>query len=609
MASNTPKNKMADLKYLIENELFITRPLISTDKFISYCKERGIRTSKQQLEQFENLGVFYPISRVRFPKIKTKIEYVDNGKSYRNLGELIEGEEWSGYIREKYEHFWFERGDAKDWLEQGLMWDPASQPFQAWETFKDENNYRYIENFYSIFQCYSLYNLIRFTRFELGAEWLVSYSDEDFEQLKRRASDWAKMAISHYQENGIRGEAAPALCQILSNRYFPKTQSDKRYIKLSCSTPYHEWDWDEYCRNWDAKSVLADIDISIDAVEQLHRLVTINARSVDPLKRWYELISFVSVEEKKKLHGNALLAQTLYSMEQMIRLFYEELTGTKLYPPDESPSWTKDKYYGDDVTQSELQYLEFLTNKYRLNPRPKLILVVEGHGEYEQFPRLSKELLGYSFEKLGIEVVNIRGVGNFTGRKKTDRYGALERFIDNYHNRQTIVFVVLDNEGDVQTIKRRLIQAPSKYYDRRTITKDEYINIWDKNIELDNFSCDEIAQAMTELASGIHTFEANEITECERCFTHKGGDTLQELFNEKTGEKLSKTKLLKILFGFIVSSPENEFDENGVSKRPVVQLIEKVIELATINHQPTTLDVWRRNQESGYLGEIIKHRN
>lgn len=233
MVSKILAKKMPNLKYLIENELVIICPLISSDKFISYCRDRGVRISREQLEQFEKLGIFYPIVRARFPKIKKKIEYVDNGKRYRDLGVLKDGEKWSGEIVEEYEHFWFERGDAKDWLEEGFLWDPSSQPFQSWDTFKDENNYRFIESFYSIFQCYALYNLIRITRFELGAEWLVSCSREVIEQRIREVSEWANIAISSNRTSGIRGESAALLCQIISNRYFPKTQTDRRFLKLS----------------------------------------------------------------------------------------------------------------------------------------------------------------------------------------------------------------------------------------------------------------------------------------------------------------------------------------------------------------------------------------
>jgi hypothetical protein len=63
---------------------------------------------------------------------------------------------------------------------------------------------------------------------------------------------------------------------------------------------------------------------------------------------------------------------------------------------------------------------------------------------------------------------------------------------------------------------------------------------------------------------------------------------------------------LNILFGFIISHPENEFDADSKAKRPVVQVIEKVRELAAKNYPPDTQDTWRKNQESGLFGDPIK---
>ena len=111
------------------------------------------------------------------------------------------------------------------------------------------------------------------------------------------------------------------------------------------------------------------------------------------------------------------------------------------------------KVKSDLQQRLEAEGFEFLTNEYHLNPKPKLILIVEGNGEEEQFPRLSKKLFGYSFSKLGIEVVNIRGVAGFTGRKGLDQYGALEKFIDYYWS-------LVNSEVDKQLkIKEELIST------------------------------------------------------------------------------------------------------------------------------------------------------
>jgi hypothetical protein len=254
------------------------------------------------------------------------------------LGILKDGEEWSGDIKEEYAYFEFQKEYAMSWLEEGHLWEPASRPFQAWETFKDEKGYRETESFYSIFQCYTLYNLIRVTKIELRAE----------------------KVISLYQNNRIRGEAFVATCQVISNRYFPKTQSDRRTIRVSHPSYYSNWDWFAYCRNWNAKAVLNDLGMTIGELKDLQELVVADAKFVDPLEQWYGLISFVSVEQKKKLKGTALLAQTLYSMEHMLRLFYEEVTGNTLLSPDESPSWKRfswDEVPGND-SRKLLEYLQ-----------------------------------------------------------------------------------------------------------------------------------------------------------------------------------------------------------------------------------------------------------
>lgn len=603
-----PINEKINLEYIIKNESFRTNPFLSTDRFISYCKDCGITTSKEQLEQFEKLGLLYPIARVQNPKIKIKVEYINEGKAYRELGILKEGEEWSGDTQEDYVYFSFGE-DSNIWLKEGFLWEPSSRPFQKWKTFFDEN--RNVENFYSIFQCYSLYNLIQSTECcHIGFEWWVAYDDETINKLIGDISSWSKLTIDSLKKNGIRGEKAVAICQIISNRYFPLTQSDKRTIQVVGNEKFYQYkNWHEYCRNWDVQKVLLDIGISIDELKDLQEQVARDAIDIDPLERWYDLINFVSIEKKKKLKGKALFAQTLHSMEKMLRFFYEDLKGIKLPSPDELYNDWKERRYGKDVTNDELQYLEFLANEYHLNPRPNLILVVEGEGEEKQFPRLAKELFGVSFPILGIEVINIHGIGNFEGKKSIEPYGALEKFIDYHHHRQTIVFVVLDNEDlRVSQIIKRLIHKLSKHHPKRRVTKAEYIHLWKKNIEFDNFSNEEIAGAMTELCEKRYTFQDDEIENCKKLFSNKKGNPLGEFFGKKVGYSLCKPKLLNILFGYIISNSGSKLDSDGKVKKPIVEVMQRIIKLALDNSycQPHSRDTWEWNQESGYFGDPIK---
>jgi hypothetical protein len=94
---------LPDLKYLIEKELFINCRLFTTDRFISHCRDLGIDTSSDQLEQFEKLGIFYPFARVSYP------------------------EKMNGFV-----DVWSQKELALEWLREGQIWEPSSREFQKW---------------------------------------------------------------------------------------------------------------------------------------------------------------------------------------------------------------------------------------------------------------------------------------------------------------------------------------------------------------------------------------------------------------------------------------------------------------------------------------------
>jgi hypothetical protein len=560
------------LRYLVKNELYVICGLLRADDFISYCKQRDLAVSRERLEQLEKLGVLYPVARVRRPKIKIKLERGENGTRY--LGVLEEGEEWHGETKEKYAHFSFKREHAETWFNEGLLWEPSSRLFEAWKNYRDENGEDYTESYYSIFQCYPLCWITSSTTIPLGLEFFVSPSEEEIKNFVHDISGVATKEIESLQGCRPESERVVSLCQVISNRYFPRTQSDRRQTFVSISGEHYRWSWHEYSRTWNAQKVLEDLRVSIEEVKNWQEFLSTRASACDPLANWYDLVSFISVEQKKRLKGKPLLAQSLYAMEEMLRLFYLELTGIELFPPDESPMWKKDDFLGEGVTKNELRHLEFLTNRYHLNPRPKLILVVEGTGEENELPRLAKNF-GLPLPRVGIEVINLKGIDKFVGRKRRDKNGALEKFIDYYHSQQTIVFVILDNESRAGTVKNELVTAPSQFYEYRTVTKAEYIRFWKRTIEFDNFSHDEIAEAMTEVCERRCRFTAEEIRSCKEKFDRKKGDYLSELFSQKLGGnyELPKPRLLQALFEFIIRGRDSEFDANGEPKRPVVRLI------------------------------------
>lgn len=591
-------DRSARLRFLVENDLFqLCRPM-PTSEFIRFCTERDVPVDAARLENLERTRIFFPLARVRFVTLVQKIEYLDEGRRVRDLGTLQADEIWSGATREEYAHFWFRRDYALDWLNEGLLWDPATRPFEPWDGFHDAEGDRAVESYYSPFQVLplALYTTSLTCRvpFELVYEW----SEDDLRTFMAELKRVANLLVQPGEE-GMREKIA-FICQTISNRYWPQTQGDRRTISVS-SGESHEWGWHKYARTFDAEAHRTALGVNAGSLRDMQQTVMMSAQHDDPLHDWYDLVTYVSLDQKKRLKGKAALAQTLYAMEHMLRMFYHDVTQEELHRPDESYRWKRDDLYGKGITANELRHLEFLTNRFNLNPRPKVILVVEGKTEETAFPRILEEVLGHRLSIVGIEMRPLGGVGEFEGRR-ADRLGALEKLIEEYHYRQTVVFIILDNEGNVAHLREKLATSRSKYFSRRTMMSSDNFVLFSPNFEFANFTDDELAASMTLISDGRATFLPADIAAAR---TDKRGGALSKLYDAHTGHSLPKPRLGNALVDLISHNADNEFDDNGKSRRPVVAALDRVVELATLNHQPITLDTWEQNQLSGYFGAVL----
>ncbi len=329
------------------------------------------------------------------------------------------------------------------------------------------------------------------------------------------------------------------------------------------------------------------------------KLLFAEALHIDPIRDWYSLVQFISLDRKKKLKGKALLAQWFYRMETMLRFFYKDITGEQLSPPD-GHGW-KDRFYGKGVDERDLEFLEYLTNQYHLNPRPKLILVVEGESEYDQLPRIA-EAMGYPFERLGIRLELLGGIDEFAGKKK-DREGGgkLTRFIDFHHHLQTVVYVILDNENAAHKVREKLLHARSRYPDsHRFVTKGDYVFLWERNFEFDNFSDLEIADALSILVTAPRLFSETDIRTRRENFG-KPGYQIEKLFRSKTNRGLNKRQLAKHLTELVVE----KLGKSRTYEPPkMVAKLWEITKLAATNYQPSRRETWLENQQSGFLAPV-----
>jgi hypothetical protein len=590
------------LRVLLELDAFRICPPLETREFLGICDKNGINVTAELLEQFEKKGLFYPLLRVQFPVHREKLQPLADGQ-FQSCGTLREGEVWEGRVRETYVWPNFSRHNLCRWMEEGFLYSPETRPFQPWDTFRDEKRRAKTGSYYSLFQVYTLKFQLTGTGFLLNAAFLADYSDADFDQLKRTLKQHATWGSDPRSRLENPRFDAVILAQAIASRYCPPARGDLRTITLP-----GDWDWYQYARAWNAEAVATRFGVFPADVRRYCELLDTSQFFADPLEDWDDLLSFVNLTSRERLKGDAQHGQVLRVVRQMFALFFKDLTGQSLEPRkgtlseryalNEGNQLARSSEYRRSRAESEIDLLEFVVNRYGLNPRPALVLFVEGEGEEAAMPKLIERRYGMKMAVAGIQLRSLSGVAGFTGPKRGERYGALEKVIEELHLNQTVVFVVLDNERRAPQVREKLAAKESRYSPKRTVIRREFIQIWERNIEFDNFTSEEIAAALTRTANGRYQFTAEEVTKAAATFGRQG-DPISDLFVAKAQYGLPKPELLCYLIDLL------PLEDPSTLKRPLLVLLDQIVEIATLNHQPTFVDTWFENQESGYLGHPI----
>lgn len=592
----------ADL--LVDREAYRVCRLMPQREFISYCRDRNIGVSDERLRKLERLKLFYPILRIYRFDVVHKVEFLE-GRQYRDLGPLHDNEIWSGDTRTELARFGFGKRVIRSWREHGNAWDPRSDISPHAETIDSEP--RRHEAFYSQFQIFELDRLVKSLTVTVEVEWALkndSTIDATWgESLKKNlsaiAQDIARFAPSPTEPTfGI-------ICQIISDRYYPRTQSDERRILVSDGgLEFRDWDWYEYARSWDALAVAELIGLERNSLRSRYEHIARACRFLDPLENWHELIRFVAVEKRRKLKGDALKAQAIGEMVKMLRLFYFDAFEEELKPPNELGR-TPIHRVPDVVAEDDpLRALELVANDFGVNPKPQAVLFIEGETEMEVVPFIFDEMFATNPSIFGIELVNLRGISNATGGRDSS-LSALWRLVDYLHHHQTISFVVLDNEGLAhRNVGIGLPSAHSIHFSDRLATRKNYVKLWKLSFEMDNFNDAELARAMSEYSHGKAKFSSADVRQCRESAKAAKKNTkirtLQVLYTERTGQPFRKPQFGRRLMQVMFDPATKRKPKN----RPIVRFLDRLAELAARNHQPVTQAMWEYNQRSGYFGTM-----
>ena len=561
---------------IVKESALIACPLLGTEKFLKFCKDRGLSLKRERLIRLERLGLFAPVYRVRTPK--------QAGRCF-DLPPTRDN----------------------DWFKEGWAWDTTSiKNSHAIPDSKDRTQ----EGYYSIFQVDHL-------DFILNGMTLSVPMDEFLETSETRKIDWNKsgeewLKISRGMASMLRNHeyrrSRALLCQFISNRYYPHTQGDQRTIQVPHLNSYFDewvrlrlnlinWDWEDYAKHWNPRQAEKLFQLTHEKLRHAYEGLAIAQKSCDPMARWYQLIQFISVSERRRLKGNALKAETLRAGAHMLRLLYKDLYGEDLPHPNEVAGTVINHIPELEVRHDARHYLELVANRYGVNPQPKLCLIVEGFSEKSITLKIFENWFGAHPGKFGIEIIPLDGVDKATGGKE-DKFRAILRLIDYLHHHQTFTFLILDNEGRAKNLEAEAKKMKSIHRPRRYVTRPEHIKIWDKSFELDNFSTKEITTALSAIAQWEICFSYQEVSDCIKNKDNPN-KALKELYKRKASEPLSHRELAEKLVDEMLAKNASQDIEN----RPIVKTLEQVAELAMQNPFPVTLDVWERNQVSGHIAK------
>ncbi len=543
------------------------QPLLSRDEFIKFCGDRNLNASADLLHRLEELRIFAPIIRI-------------TGPDDDELVPLFDGTPTASM---------FEKGWIEDSSAPGIEFSVPD--------IDDTDSMA----FYSVFQVLTLDRILQETTIPLRVHDVLASNDKDVDLQHRH--QWIRTQMSEsvvYLRTVPQLTALPILCQLISNRYLPRTLTNRRSYRVGPVSHFGQWmafnsgswDWHNYCDNWDPSQLIKSLAMDEKSLKQAHLQIVIAMQHCDPLWEWRNLLQFISQRKRNRLKGDALRAELYRQSAEMLRLLYLDLFGSDLGTPEEQLGWGGSSMPEAGVRDDPREHLKYVVNQYDLNPQPKAILLVEGESEVAFLERIFSDLFKMHYGIAGIEVINLNGVDNATGTKKEDRYGAIFRLADYHFERQTLVFIMLDNENRAEKLAEVALEKRSTFGTRYLAIPNshEHIQVWDKCFELDNFEDEELARALTTVADERVQFAEEEIREIR---SHWPKMRLSDLFNQRIDRSLPKPKLADVLVELVIQSPTFSND----TQRPIVDFLLRVSREASRNPLPLTQDVWRQNQD------------
>lgn len=561
---------MNHLNEIIIREAFYQKFPLTLDRFIDYCKNRDLLINRKFLENLDEEGIFKPIMRI-------------HGSDVNNTTDL----------KEMYQH------ESID--------DPHLIDFIPWDNFyrnKDGLKQEIIHSYYHPYQIYFLKEILNI-QMKLSP---FNFPQEDDDLLKnvRKWEEFLKKRLETLGQDATHDKFVELLI-FIQNKYLPLVKQSGHIIVTG--DIYDSMDniekWNELQEKIIPEEIIRTLDLEAEEIKRYRESIGGQGLSIDPMERWYDLIKYIKYDERQKLKGKALLAQDFFIISDMLRLFLEDLTGNKQLETgsifDSMQGRGKLRIYGKELNYIDRDVLIKILREFGINPKPRLVLIVEGYTEETAFPIIANSM-DIPLDRFDIEIINIRGINKdprelLIYHSTPDIYQIeKESYI---HPERTKIFIILDNEGgkngwfinpkkEIEKMMREVLSIIEKRLNKKVSLDKIFFentvkyNIWDNNFEYDNFSNEELSRELNTYGEKYsHHFNVtpDEIEECR-----EKNKNLDKFIREKTDDT---TSLNKKEFGFQLANMVADEIKNRKDKfdnqRPIEKILDNLVRFTIKN--------------------------
>jgi len=480
------------------NSRFPQSYLLSNNDFIRFLKDTGLELRIDDLEFYDKKGIIKPAL-----KFKKQRVYKQFPKYAMTMGDIFSIQ---GY---------YKNGQAK----------LVADEYTPWESYKDDDHEENTIIYYHPFQ----FLPIRGLRNEIEARLKPTYFEskskniqKDFELMRDRVTNSVNINKKHYEEFWI---PRLGLLILLDQAYGPWVKPFKANVYLNPKS--YLKDWNAWRGNeFNPEEILKTTNLSIKEVKDFYEFVALEGDWVDPLSNWFVLQRIIKESMKMRLKGTALYAQHCYRLAKILFYFIFDLTGEKMYEPDDimdgngHGQW-KNQVYGDPFDYATKKTQKRILDMFLIERPFRVGIVFEGDTEQLVIESILNSLR-IDKEREGFFLYNAKGQKNIIHNLKSLYHISKMEEIE--------LFLILDNDADAARVQEQL----------KDFIRGENIKIWTRDFEFDNFGTDKILTEVNNIlmAKGIQQISNSQVSEA----LEKSGKSLMSIIssilNQQSGIKL-----------------------------------------------------------------------